>query len=389
MGKARCASTWLCAFNAMKRIFKFLLVLVMASTAISCEKDSPDEEMHVDFDRAALLADLAVHIHGSYETYHTELSDLQTAVIDFQANPGVGLAELQALRTLWRNTLLAWQGAAPFAFGPAEDVALEASTNIYPVTVADIEDNIYTGSYNLDAAVNISAIGLQAVDYMLFGLAGTDAEIVDLYTTDGLADNRLQYLVDLVEHMHGKATTVLGHWQPGAQYRNEFIANDGTSQGSSLGLFLNAFNKSWEASTRANKLGLPSGAMTFSMTPIPEIVEAYYENNNSVAYLRRSVEEFQKIFISGDEAALGLDNYLVAIGAQHGGEPLDQVIKDQIDEALLAIDNLQDPLADFVVNDQQTALDTYAEMQELVVLWKVDMMSALGVLIIYQDNDGD
>jgi hypothetical protein len=50
---------------------------------------------------------------------------------------------------------------------------------------------------------------------------------------------------------------------------------------------------------------------------------------------------------------------------------------------------MQDPLASFVVDQQQASLDVYAELQALVVLWKVDMMSSLGVLITYQDNDGD
>jgi len=42
-----------------------------------------------------------------------------------------------------------------------------------------------------------------------------------------------------------------------------------------------------------------------------------------------------------------------------------------------------------VVGQQQDAFEVYAELQALVVLWKVDMMSALGILVTYQDNDGD
>ena len=33
--------------------------------------------------------------------------------------------------------------------------------------------------------------------------------------------------------------------------------------------------------------------------------------------------------------------------------------------------------------------ETYSEIQKLIVYWKVDMPSRLGVLITYQDNDGD
>ena len=54
-----------------------------------------------------------------------------------------------------------------------------------------------------------------------------------------------------------------------------------------------------------------------------------------------------------------------------------------------ALLSLEDPLAEFVVAQQPMSFEVYAELQALVVLWKVDMMSSLGVLITYQDNDGD
>ena len=50
---------------------------------------------------------------------------------------------------------------------------------------------------------------------------------------------------------------------------------------------------------------------------------------------------------------------------------------------------MQDPLWQYVVENQSATYDVFAELQSLVVLWKVDMMSSLGVLITYQDNDND
>jgi hypothetical protein len=50
---------------------------------------------------------------------------------------------------------------------------------------------------------------------------------------------------------------------------------------------------------------------------------------------------------------------------------------------------MNDPLADYVVESQAATYDVFAELQALVILWKSDMMSSLGVLITYQDNDND
>jgi hypothetical protein len=50
---------------------------------------------------------------------------------------------------------------------------------------------------------------------------------------------------------------------------------------------------------------------------------------------------------------------------------------------------MNDPLADYVVDSQDATFEVFEELQALVLLWKVDMMSSLGVLITYQDNDND
>ena len=39
--------------------------------------------------------------------------------------------------------------------------------------------------------------------------------------------------------------------------------------------------------------------------------------------------------------------------------------------------SLEDPLAEYVANQQAASFEVYAELQALVVLWKVDMMSSL------------
>jgi len=57
--------------------------------------------------------------------------------------------------------------------------------------------------------------------------------------------------------------------------------------------------------------------------------------------------------------------------------------------ATAALESLSDPLSENIVNDQTQVEATYAELQKLIVLFKVDMPSRLGILITYQDNDGD
>ena len=84
-------------------------------------------------------------------------------------------------------------------------------------------------------------------------------------------------------------------------------------------------------------------------------------------------------------SGIGLDDYLKASDAAE----LDAQIQAQfnvIEGRLIAINN---PLKKAVINQSQEVQALYNELQKLIVLWKVDMPSRLGVLISYQDNDGD
>lgn len=368
-----------------KTLAYFSLILTMFF--FSCEDKENENNVADDFDRKALLTDLAEIIEQSYNDYSVQLYILEDATSAFTTDPNE--SNLQILREAWSQALLKWQYVAPFDFGLAEDVALVASTNVYPVSESMINSNIESGEYNLQSAVNLAAIGLQAIDYMIHGVADTESEIIALYTTDELATNRLEYLNNLVSALINLTNEVEVNWTEGSSQREDFINNDGTSQGSSLGLFLNAFNKSFEKTTRTNKLGIPTGALTFSQNPNPGSVEAFYENDNSIAYLKASVDAFEKIYLGTDENSIGLQEYLVHLDAMHGDITLDEAIIDNIEQLKSGIDNMQNPLSVYLVDQQADALEVYGFMQNLVVLWKVDMMSTLGILITYQDNDGD
>jgi len=368
------------------RYFALLFVLIAALTGCK-KKVSGPEDVKDDFNRSALLSDLSLLIESSHIEYNEQISELQESVVAFTANPSE--ENLTMVRVNWSGALIKWQAVAPYEFGAAANIAMEASTNIFPVDVDIIETNLDNGSYNLSTAANLKAIGLQALDYLLHGIADSDSEIVALYVEGPKAEQRRVYLLDIVSKLKDMSIEVMNNWLNGAEARAQFVANDGTDQGSSMGLFLNAFNRSYEKTTRTHKLGIPSGAMTFSMTPNPNTVEAFYEKDKSIEYLLASVDAMEKIYLGGSEEKVGLNDYINFLEARNGDVSLDAAIRNSIQDVRIKISNIQGDLADAVVHDQQATLDAFASMQNLVVLWKVDMMSTLGILITYQDTDGD
>ncbi|MEM7161573.1 MAG: imelysin family protein [Bacteroidota bacterium] len=370
------------------RIFP-LIALLSTLVFVACEKDDEPEDPsdEVNFDRQSLLTDLSEQVKNSYINFDNSLEELNSQLSAF--NDDVNTQNLENLRTAWSNALLEWQAVAPYQFGLASNLIMEESSNTFPTDVDQINGNISSGSYNLDAPTNLDATGFQAMDYLLHGIANTDADIVDLYANDALASNRLDYLNTIADQLNEKTDLLVADWESGSSSVTDFIANDGIDNGSSLGLFLNSWIQSYEAITRTNKLGTPAGALTFSMIPQPQTVEALYENDNSVAYLVQSVADNKSIYMGSNPEDVSFDTYLRELNAMHNGELLADVIVAQFEVAENSLSQLQDPLSEFVVNEQMTALEVFAELQDLVTLLKTDMMSSFAIEVTYVDTDGD
>src|SRR5690606_29406732 len=147
---------------------------------------------------------------------------------------------LNDLREKWLDAYLAWQKVAFYNFGPAESSAI-ITINSYPTNITDIENNISTGDYNLGTAGNTFAKGFPALDYLLFGIAETDENIIAYFAAN---ENARMYVEDLAINIHSLAQAVYNNWSPqGSNYLATFVNNKGTSAGSSLSLLVNAWSQ--------------------------------------------------------------------------------------------------------------------------------------------------
>ena len=90
-----------------------------------------------------------------------------------------------------------------------------------------------------------------------------------------------------------------------------------------------------------------------------------------------------------NDNGLGLDDYMNFVNAEYNNMQLSKVIDNQIVTILEELNNYNNPLSDEIMNNKDDLLNSYEELQKLVPFIKVDMTSGLGVLITYQDNDGD
>ncbi|MCI5056718.1 MAG: imelysin family protein, partial [Flavobacteriales bacterium] len=237
---------------------------------------------------------------------------------------------------------------------------------------AQIENNIANGSYNLAAATNLDAKGLPALDYLL----SSPNAFNKLSET-----NRLQYFEDVFDDMFNTISSVLTDW---SNYESSFTSDIDNAAGSPISLIVNQLNFDLELLKNA-RIGIPLGKKTLNIAQ-PKQVEAYY-SQWSLELTRTHLTALKSHFEG--QSGQGLDDYLNFLEAKHGETLLATAILDQIAVIEGKLNPISDPLSDRVT-DQTTDLDeVYNEIQKLVVLTKTDMPSALGVLITYQDNDGD
>ena len=141
------------------------------------------------------------------------------------------------------------------------------------------------------------------------------------------------------------------------------------------------------------KVGLPLCVFNgFTQQELPHLVECYF-SGKSLQNLNRSVNSINKFLIgagySSSDNGLGLDDYMNFVNAESSSDQLSNVIDNQFTNILEKVNNLPGTLENDIINNKPMVQETYQELQKLVPLIKVDMTSALGVLITYQDNDGD
>jgi len=375
------------SFVRLKKVtFTALIISLFVS---SCKKSEKTEDETVPYDVAAMLNNLSDNlIVPDYQTFQKATDSLESSITQFTNAPDI--SGLDKMSMCWKEALLKWQRVSFYQIGPAETVLLTDNLNLYPVDTVIINSNIDLGEYNLGSVSNYKAKGFQAIDYLLHGVGNSKTEILAMYTSDSLSTNRLNYLKDIISDLTTKINTVVDEWS--SSYSSTFKKAQGNEVSSSISLMLNAFNLHFEKQVRDGKIGLPAGARSFSQTPFPDHVEGYYHGTASLEFAIESMKAIRDFYTGTSTLRTngeGFDDYLTHLKVEKDGDLLDNKIKEKIDEIINSLGVLNSPLKEEVISNQQYVIAVWELMQELVILTKVDMTSALNVKISYVDNDGD
>lgn len=372
---------------------KFFLGLILVGFVLACSSSSDDEPtVNDNFDRGALLTNVADNIIiPAFQDLQTKLSALDIARANFIND--MNQTNLDLLSDAWLEAYKVWQYVEMFNIGKAEGidntdfVGFVSFFNIYPLEVSDIENGAANGSYDLTTSNYHDGQGFPALDFLIHGIADSDASALDKFTSNSKKEGYVTYLDNVVARMNALNNTITDDWKN--NYRDTFVTNVSSSTTGSVSKIVNDFVFYYERGLRANKIGTPAG--NFSIDPLPEKVEAFYKQDVSKILALEGMAAVQDFFngkkYNGTATGASFKTYLEALDR----DDLVTIITTKFNEAEQKLQALDDNFYNQVNTDNTKMTQAYDALQSAVVSLKVDMMSAFDVGLDegFQDNDGD
>ena len=352
----------------MKRIIFGLFVSALFLIT-ACNKDKNKDE----FDKAALLQNFADNIiQPRYADFKTKIDSLEILFIAFQSNPTEG--KFEDLKAQWKACYLSFQRVKTFDFGPAMNTGFKGAIGTFPTDTTQISSNIAAGTYNLATAANADAVGLAALDFLFYQ--------TDAYLKITTSQFYSQYCLDVIQKMKSETDAVVNAW---TTFKSTFITSTGNESTSMFSMLVNDFCQDWEEA-KAAKLGIPLGKYSLGIQR-PEYIEARY-SGYSLPILKASLSSIAEIYSgigTNGQDGIGFDDYLIALDKS----TLNNTIKTKFQ----TIDGLFSPFnstLEIELTQNQTSLENlFNAISEQVIFIKTDMTASFGILITYQDNDGD
>lgn len=370
-------------------MWKTVKLLVVALLFVSCTEDEDPVTTETEsFDRSAMLVNWADNIIiPSFENFADVTQRLEEKTLQFTTAPTE--ANLEALRNTYREAYLQFQTVSLFEIGKSEMINYRSRLNTYPTDRKVILEKIEDEDFNLELPSSYDEQGFPALDFLLNGLAETDAETVAFYSTNSNAEAYKDYLEDISKTINSTTGEVLSHWNN--SFRETFVANTSSSSTGAVDRLTNDYIMYYEKFLRSGKIGIPAGI--FTGNPAPGTVEAHYSEGLSKDLYLKALETVEDFFngehFGSAESGPSYKQYLDYMNSVKEGESLSALINAQFDATRKQAEKLDPNFVEQVKMNNNLMLGAFDELQKNVVLLKVDMLQSLSISVDYVDSDGD
>lgn len=354
------------------KLIKWTIPLCAVLLITACKKKKDED---TEFDKGPIMENMADnYIIPGYADLKNKISTLETSWNDFLSDKTQ--TKLDASKQAWIDANSSFQHVKAFDFGPAMTANIAFTFGTFPCDTTQINSNIQTGGYDLNASQNLDAAGFDALDFLFYRS--------DALTKFQTVSSSCTYVSDIISKMKSEITAVVNGW---SSYRSTFVNGTGNESTSPFALLVNNFCKDFEL-CKTTKIGFPIGNHTLGIQQ-PNYLEARRSGIGKtllIENIRASRAIFYGLNLSGNTNGVGFDDYLNAI---ENKASLSSTIQSRFDYMLSTPSSWTGTLENLMGTSPSTLTEFYAYQQASVVYMKTDMASAFGVLITYQDTDGD
>jgi len=302
------------------------LCTALALFAGSCKKDSAPVNTDFSEELEAIGEDVILLTYQRLDDKSTILVNLLTAL---ENNPTV--QNLEAARQAWRDTRLPWEQSEGFLFGPVDQQGIDPAIDSWPVNEVDLDNVLNSGLALTKAYIDAqegTVKGFHTIEYLIFG--GNGAKTIGDFT-----QREFEYLRACAQSLKGETAKLLNAWSPagGNFVRNVVLAGDQVS-----------IYPSQKAAIQEVVNGMiaiadevANGKINDPFTQQNVTLEESRFSANSKADFADNIRSIRNIYFGTTDGTIGVSISRLTAEKQTG---LDTKIKDQIQAAIAAIDNI-------------------------------------------------
>lgn len=284
----------------------------------------------------------------------------------FQDNPTpenleIAIEEDKQLNLLWEEVEVYRLQLLRLLYSDVQFFPINTTAILDSINAADSIDSSF-----FDTLFDPSK-GLLANTYLLNALEIKDFEEQSNYSI---------YLIENLAHIKANIIELQDYWK---EQGDSFILAQGRGLDQSINRLVNVYINLLET-IKLIKLQAPLSSRDTVLTESPY-------NDISIQLIQSNLKALKTSF-NGDfqnsNTSYGFDDYLNALDR----EDLTMAINNKIDDAFSAASKITS-LNNIVSNNSDEANNLVSIITELLVLFKVDVSSALDIIVTFTDNDGD
>jgi predicted lipoprotein len=354
-------------------------LLALALAAVGCSSEGAPDTRRELLERWSV--ELIVPLYADFEARSQVLASSLDALCAAPSD-----ATLATARGAWTAAREPLKRAEVFAFGPYSRPEFRIGPKIdsWPARPETVEEWI-AGTDPVDpatlATLGVFHKGLPVIEYFLYAPeASAPAELS--------VPRRCEYLRSAGAELVSRAREIHLAWAPeGGDFATQLSGAGRTSTAwrSLRDAFSEVVNRMGFTleNVRRDKLGRPLGDMTGGQA-VPDEAESRF-SGRSIQDILDNLAGIEVLYFGDPARNLpGVSTYAV-----ERGQSFDARFRSAVDAARAALEAVDVPLTEAVTTEAERVREAAARLGELQTLIQVDLISALGLSLSFNDNDGD